>query len=394
MSSKFHQFIKPQGQFEDAQFLGDALVSEKFQHDFRVELDGKQYTIRRWNWDEAVRQDKWIKLSEGRCTLWSESKINEIRNDVSSSIPSTKIDPTTIKTVFLGDIPTDPSLYIPVKTGTFIDEFWSRKGGIMPGTITMVTGDPGIGKSSVMMDLLQGVKNTNPDKKVLYVSAEMTLVDMLDPDEFMKFYPGLFDKVEFLFAGDFLDNEDGPTFSQALEIILGRGYDIVVFDSMIETQSICQAEMGLGSGRTAEKFMLNLMQKHVQAQNESKRHTTFLLIQQVKKDGEFVGSRRLEHMITSFLSIKWDLGAHGKKYMEFRKNRRGGVKHRLYFKFSPDGIVYDIEKYQDELKLGSILEQNTDVLNELSKDELADLLTGKSNGQVEPEEMEYEEIED
>lgn len=365
-------FIKPLTPFHEGKWEGSAEFVSATDREIIVQSNGEQFTLRRWNWENAYEKNAWIKLGK-RCTLWTEEEMRQETNQTSVCV----IDTRQIQTTLLGQIPVNAELYKPIKTGTFIDQFWSRKSGIPKGTVTMITGDPGIGKSSVMMDLLQGVKKVNPKSKVLYVSAEMTLVDMLDPDEFMKYYPGLMDKVEFLFAGDFIDNETGPTFSQALEVILNRGYDIVVFDSMIETQSICQAEMSLGSGKSAEKFMLNLMQKHVQAQNETQKHTTFLLIQQVKKDGEFVGSRRLEHMITSFLSIKWDVETRGKKYLEFRKNRRGDVKRRLYFKFGQEGIVYDEEKFADEVKLGEILSDNKHIVDELSELELTALLTGK-----------------
>lgn len=366
-------FIKPTSTFQEAQFQGSAEIVGGGKGFWTFQVGESKFQVREGNWDRAVENDQWIKLSEGRCTLWDEDKIPKITPQQFGA----KFDESLIRTTKLSDIPLNPELYRPIKTGTFIDEFWSRKGGILPGTITMITGDPGIGKSSVMMDILQGVKSVNPEKSVLFVSAEMTRVDMMDPDEFMKYYPGLFDKVEFLFAGDYLDNEEGPSFSKALEVILGRGYDIAVFDSMIEVQSICQAEMGLGSGKTAEKFMLNLMQAHVQAQNAKKCHSAFLLIQQVKKDGEFVGSRRLEHMITSFLSIKWDIEVRGKKYMEFRKNRRGDVKKRLYFKFGPVGIIYDETKFQDEIRLTEILEKDQNLVEELNDDQLVALLSGR-----------------
>jgi predicted ATP-dependent serine protease len=236
-----------------------------------------------------------------------------------------------------------------------------------------------------MMDLLQGIKNIDPSKKVLYVSAEMTHIDMMDPEEFLSYYPGLLNKVEFLFAGDYLEDENGPSFSTAFETILSRGYDVVVLDSLIETQSIIQEEFGLGSGKKAEKYILNLIQKHNQAQNASKKYTAFLLIQQVNKDGEFTGSKRLVHMLTAFLKLKWDVESRAKRYMVFDKNRRGEVKMRLYFKLGK-GVEYDGDKYEDEIKLGDILSKNNDLAEELSELELAELLTGKAKSTEEIEE--------
>ncbi|MBU3744087.1 MAG: hypothetical protein FGM61_05980 [Sediminibacterium sp.] len=362
-------FIKPISSFPEGNFLGENFHLEKGDKFHTVTSEGKDFRVFEKIWSEAFSSGSWIQLGI-RCRLKSESpEVIKIKKD--------QVNFDLIQTTLLSNIQVDANLYTPIKTGTYIDGFWSRKGGIMPGTNTMVTGDPGIGKSSVMMDVLQGIKITNPDKKVLYVSAEMTQIDMMDPDEFMKYYPGLFDKVEFLFAGDYIENEQGPNFSQALEVVLNRGYDVVVFDSMIEVQQICQEEFGLGSGKQAEKFMLNLMQKHNQAHNARKVYTAFLLIQQVKKDGEFVGSRRLEHMITAFLRIKWDAETRGRKYMEFRKNRRGQNKLRLYFKLG-NGVEYDAKKFEDEIELADIMSKNEEVVETLNDLELVKLLQGEN----------------
>ena len=360
-----YSFISVDSPFKEGKFQGPGTISlgEKAH---TLYLNGGTHTVRRDMWEEAYRTGSRIRIGGERCRLEVNSKTTPIVN---------MFDPNSVQTTLLSSVKVAPGLYIPIKTGTAIDQFWSNKGGIMPGTNTMVTGDPGIGKSSVMMDVLQGIKVTNPESKVLYVSAEMTRIDMMDPDEFMKYYPNLFDKVEFVFAGDYIEVEDGPLFSQALEIILQRGYDVVVYDSMVEIQSIFQAELDLGTTKSAEKFMLNLMQKHNQAKNDREVYTAFLLIQQVKKDGEFVGSKRLEHMITAFMQCRWDVEQRGKKYLEFRKNRRGQVKRRLYFKLGK-GVEYDIERYNQESEIAEIMAKNDDVAREMTELELVQLLTG------------------
>lgn len=392
MSNPFHQFIKPTSAFQLGQYVGDAELSGSTLNEWLFVLDGQNYKVREYNWDNAFQNNQWIKLGK-RCTLWDEKDIKRTQHTPSNGPVEPEYNLDDIKTTVLSEVRVDPSLYKPIKTGTYIDRFWSRKGGIMPGTNVMVTGDPGIGKSSVMMDLLQGVKAIDKSKKVLYVSAEMTQIDMMDPEEFLSYYPGLLNKVEFLFAGDYLENESGPSFSTALETVLQRGYDVVVIDSLIETQSIIGEEFGLGSGKKAEKHVLNLIQKHNQAQNTAKKYTSFLLIQQVNKDGEFAGSKRLVHMLTAFLKLKWDTESRAKRYMMFDKNRRGEVKMRLYFKLG-NGVEYDDVKFEDEIKLGDILSKNEDLVGELTQAELAELLTKKSPKNSDPEEDDIEEIED
>lgn len=352
--------ITPTSSFEQAQFTGNATLKNRTSRKLFFEVDGHTFIVRKRLWEEALMSEQSIQFGE-RCQLVRQGQIQE-----------KKIDPDSIQTTLLANVPVDPALYTPIKSGTELDGFWSRKGGVMPGTITMVTGDPGIGKSSVMMDLLQGVKNCNPGKKVLYVSAEMTRVDMMDPDEFMKYYPGLHDTVEFMFASDYLQDEGGPSFTHAFEVLLARGYDLVVLDSMAEIQSLVHEDLQLSSGKASEKALLNMFQYNTEGKNGV--YTAFLLIQQVKKDGEFVGSRRLEHMITAFLSIKWDKQLKGQKYLEFRKNRKGDVLKRLYFKLG-NGVEYDIEKFNDERELEHVMSLPS-AANGLTQLEFQNLMQG------------------
>ena len=55
------------------------------------------------------------------------------------------------------DVKFDPSLFTPIKTGTIVDTVLSNEGGIFPGTNTVVIGDPGVGKSTVLLDLLRAL---------------------------------------------------------------------------------------------------------------------------------------------------------------------------------------------------------------------------------------------
>jgi len=49
----------------------------------------------------------------------------------------------TIDIVKLSDFNFPPEVFIPLRSGKFIDNITSRKGGTMPATITVVVGEPG-----------------------------------------------------------------------------------------------------------------------------------------------------------------------------------------------------------------------------------------------------------
>ena len=64
-----------------------------------------------------------------------------------------------------------------MKTDTKIDNLLSSEGGMMKGTNVAFVGDPGVGKTTVLLDMLANLhKNGN---KVLFISGEMTQIDMV-----------------------------------------------------------------------------------------------------------------------------------------------------------------------------------------------------------------------
>ena len=71
----------------------------------------------------------------------------------------------------------NPELFVPMKTDTKIDNLLSSEGGMMKGTNVAFVGDPGVGKTTVLLDMLANLhKNGN---KVLFISGEMTQIDMV-----------------------------------------------------------------------------------------------------------------------------------------------------------------------------------------------------------------------
>jgi predicted ATP-dependent serine protease len=54
-----------------------------------------------------------------------------------------------VKVTKMNDLSFKKDLFNPLRTGRKIDEFFSGERGIMPGTNTVITGDPGVGKTTV-----------------------------------------------------------------------------------------------------------------------------------------------------------------------------------------------------------------------------------------------------
>jgi predicted ATP-dependent serine protease len=67
-----------------------------------------------------------------------------------------KVDLNLVK---MQDVTFNDDLFIPMKTKTIVDSLLSAEGGVFPGTNTVVIGDPGVGKSTVLLDWLLIYKN-------------------------------------------------------------------------------------------------------------------------------------------------------------------------------------------------------------------------------------------
>jgi len=233
-----------------------------------------------------------------------------------------------ITTVKMEDIKFDSSLFRPMKSGRVIDTHFSSEGGLMKGTNYAIVGDPGIGKTTVMMDMLADLQDKG--QKVLFISGEMNSIDMFG---YVKRFPK-FGQIPILFMGDHCDDN-------ALEVcqgILSQGWDVVLIDSMAEIQNaVVDTTKGWMSSKKAETELLSLFEKHNLGQNDSEVNTSFLVIQQVTKGGEFAGSNRFKHMMTGMAHMKWT--KEGDRTFFFSKNRRGGDMSVRMFNLSTPNRV-------------------------------------------------------
>ena len=231
----------------------------------------------------------------------------------------------TVNTVKMNDLSFNDNLFNPMKTKTRVDQFFSNEGGIMPGVNYVGTGDPGVGKTTVLLDILADVKNSG--KKCLFISGEMNAIDMVG---YVKRFPK-FGDLDILFMGDY--SEVNP--DVVLRTALKEGYDLVLIDSMAEVADMYTDYFG-GTNKSNQGKLLQLFEEHNLGNNDAKLNSSFLIIQQVTKSGGFAGSNKLKHMTTGMLHMRMsDEG----RYLHFSKNRRGGNGNKLFFSLSGRGKV-------------------------------------------------------
>ena len=112
------------------------------------------------------------------------------------SVKEIKVD---IQLKEMRNITFNDDLFVPMKTKTIVDSILSTEGGVFPGTNTVVIGDPGVGKSTVLLDWLANLSASG--KKVLFISGEMNEIDMYG---YVARYPK-FGKLPIMFMSDYAD---------------------------------------------------------------------------------------------------------------------------------------------------------------------------------------------
>jgi DNA repair protein RadA/Sms len=220
--------------------------------------------------------------------------------------------------VKMDDISFNKDLFVPMPTGRKIDDLLSSEGGLMKGTNFAFIGDPGVGKTTVILDVLADLQSKG--QKVLFISGEMNSIDM---HGYVKRFPK-FGQVPILFLGDYIEKDP----MVILKSVLTEGFDVVMIDSMAE---VCTniVDFHGGTNKNAESQVLNVLEKHNKGGNKAGLNTSFLIIQQVTKAGTFAGSNRFKHMLTGMARMQF---VEGGRCISFSKNRRGGQMDRLFFR--------------------------------------------------------------
>jgi predicted ATP-dependent serine protease len=251
--------------------------------------------------------------------------------------------------VKMKDIQFEKGLFENWMTGKIMDELLCSYKGLPKGVNYMVIGDPGVGKTTIILDLLSDLSMYN-SAKVLFVSAEMNEIDLAI---YVQRFPK-FQNLDILFVeGEFEQEPHSCKTLERLSAILDRGWDVVAIDSFYELQGIIKEEENI-TLKKAESLLLSLMKQQSKGGNSKSINTTFLTIQQVTKSGAFVGSNRLKHSITAMMELRLEnpKNIYSDRYAVFTKHRRGDVGVRLYYDLGSTGdVFYNEERYRNDQQI-------------------------------------------
>ena len=188
-------------------------------------------------------------------------------------------------------------------------------GGVIPGSLVLVGGDPGIGKSTLLLQVSNNVAETG--KKVLYISGEESENQIKMRAKRLKI------SSDNLYI--YTENNLAAIELQIAEV----EPDMVIVDSI---QTMISPEINSAPGTISQikegtsKFMKI---------SKSKSISTFI-VGHVTKEGALAGPKLLEHMVDTVLYFE------GERYNTYRravKNRFGSTNELGVFEMKSDGLV-------------------------------------------------------
>lgn len=276
-------------------------------------------------------------------------------------------EPIKVEHICLGnDI--DESIFTPIRSGKLIDKFFSdhtEEGGLVNG-IYICIGDPGVGKTTLLADLCLSIEKNNKDVSGLFINSEMSRVDF----GYEALKTPILKELKMVFLADYDKEDDYRNPLDVLEAFINSNkYNIVVLDSIKDTQDRILSwhiQNGLKvSSNYIEKQIINLMLKANQELG-----ITFLLIQQINKGGDFVGSKGLEHNTTGLMEMRHSKD--GRRYIKFKKNRRCGGLVNVPLFYSKDKItgeiLFDEKDFIARIESKAFSEDNISKLEELANE--------------------------
>ena len=249
---------------------------------------------------------KWI----GRCPScqeWNTFVEESVASTEARSHPTLQTKPVQFDVIEVEDAP---------RTPTGVIEFDRvLGGGVVPGALTLLGGDPGVGKSTLMLDVAAHLSLNRP---VLYASGEESPLQIKLRGQRMQ-----------------IDSGDLHIYSEmSVERILRAAEEleagVVVVDSIQTTfsEKLDMAPGSIGQVReVASQFLVWTKQRQVPA----------FLIGHITKEGSLAGPKALEHIVDTVLYFEGPR-QHPHRIVRTIKNRFGAANELGIFEMAANGL--------------------------------------------------------
>ncbi len=187
-------------------------------------------------------------------------------------------------------------------------------GGLVPGSLVLLGGEPGIGKSTLALQVLMRMA----ERKTLYASGEESLRQLKLRAERLAGNP----ENLYLVADTSLEN----ILRQVADLLP----DLVVIDS-IQTIATEAVEATIGSLTQVKECAARILQF------AKEKNIPFLIVGHINKEGSIAGPKVLEHMVDTVLQFEGDQH-YMYRILRAQKNRFGSTSEIGIFSMQNDGL--------------------------------------------------------
>lgn len=260
----------------------------------------------------GYESSKWMGQCPG-CREWNTFVEEALEKKAAGKIKSAPGGKEELKTARISEI--------DIQSGTRMQTGFGELdrvlgGGIVPGSLVLVGGDPGIGKSTL---LLQVCRNLAETLEVLYISGEESLQQI---------------KMRAQRIGQFSDNLQlfCETGMERIEQVVERQKpQVVIIDSIqtIYSEEISAAPGSVSQVRETTGRLLQIAKG---------MEITIFIVGHVTKEGVVAGPRVLEHMVDTVLYFEGDRHA-SYRILRGVKNRFGSTNEIGVFEMREEGLA-------------------------------------------------------
>lgn len=259
---------------------------------------------------------KWAGRCEN-CGEWNTllEQVATTETEVKSALAKGAVSGKKLEAVSINTIePSDAGSRLP--TG-FPDFDTVLGGGILLGSVSLLAGQPGMGKSTILMQVCSNVANGG--HKVLYVSGEESAGQVK------------LRAVRLGASSDKLHFASSASGNDIAKTIEEGGYDLVIVDSI---QTLSMAEISSAPGTVSQ--VSNCGNLIIRAAKSS--GTAVIIVGHVTKEGTLAGPKVLEHLVDVVLNFEGDRYG-GFKTIRAVKNRFGSTAEVAIFEMATQGLV-------------------------------------------------------